>query len=222
MLLGAGCKLAGRPAEAVGGRRSAQATSSPPASRSAGSRWSRVATGVFGAERLRRFGPSPATAAEAGILPGAAPQSDPEFCCSSYKASGKGVRLRFCQPGRHQAHHGGVDKSLTTCGQVFVIFATPPRAVDPSEGALDNPAFRQHIEGGVALERRELLGRPVLQAALRRSCRRRGAALRPSSRASPQPTEPTRPCSRHRRTGGSSGQTGPLGRGATPSCRHGH
>src|SRR6185312_11805771 len=54
-----------------------------------------------------------------------------------------------CQAAEQQAHAGEIDKRLTVGGKPFVVAAETPGTAQPSEGALDHPAPRQHMKAGL-------------------------------------------------------------------------
>src|SRR5438094_10515849 len=54
----------------------------------------------------------------------------------------------------HETDHADPDHRLTVIQSHFIISAKPSRLVKPSEGALDDPSFRQNLEdfrGGCSL-----------------------------------------------------------------------
>jgi len=56
------------------------------------------------------------------------------------------------QSSKHQANHRHIDKSLACFWQAFVVLAQTTVASQPSEGALDNPPFGQHLETDLAAQ----------------------------------------------------------------------
>ena len=55
-------------------------------------------------------------------------------------------KLFGCQSAQHKSCHRQVNHVLARVGQSLVIFAQPSKAIEPSEGALDNPPLGQQDE----------------------------------------------------------------------------
>jgi hypothetical protein len=56
------------------------------------------------------------------------------------------TRCNSGQAANHEMDHRYLDKGYTGFRQEFVIFTQAPVAIEPPEGALDNPPFRDHDE----------------------------------------------------------------------------
>src|ERR671923_182341 len=51
-----------------------------------------------------------------------------------------------CETPHHQMDHGDPDPRLGGCGQGLEVFAQPPCAIEPAEGAFDDPAPLHHLK----------------------------------------------------------------------------
>src|SRR3712207_9106347 len=59
----------------------------------------------------------------------------------------------FRSPAGHEARHGGVDEGLAGGAEALVVLAEAAAVAEPGEGALDDPAARQHAAPAARLGR---------------------------------------------------------------------